>query len=256
MGKVIAIFNQKGGVGKTATAVNLSASVSTKKKSVLLVDIDPQGNATGGLGVDKTKLESTVYDLLLGDETDPKEVILNTSMAKLDLLPSNYDLAGAEVELVGLEKREFRLKEVLAPVKDDYDYIFIDCPPTLGLLSLNALTAADSVIIPIQCEYYALEGVSDLVNTIKLIKSSSNPDLEVQGIVLTMFDRRTRLSTEVVAEVRKHFAEKLYSSLIPRNIRIAEAPGYGQPICAYDPHSKGARSYMNLAKEFLKKEEK
>ncbi len=256
MGKTIAIFNQKGGVGKTATAVNLAASISTKKKRVLLVDIDPQGNASGGLGIDKAQLESTVYDLLLGGEKDPKAIIQNTSMANLDILPSNYDLAGAEIELVNQEKREFCLKEALSPIKDDYDYIFIDCPPTLGLLSLNALTAADSVLIPIQCEYYALEGVSDLVNTIKLIKSGSNPDLEVQGIVLTMYDRRTNLSVEVVREVKKHFEDKLYASLIPRNIRIAEAPGYGQPICAYDPFSKGARSYMNLAKEFIKKEEK
>ncbi len=254
MGKSIAIFNQKGGVGKTTTAVNFSAALAEKGKRVLLIDNDPQGNLTSGVGVDKNSLEKSIYHVLI-NEASIEDVILHTSFERLDILPGSVDLAGAEIELIDFEDREFLLKKQILKVKDLYDYIIVDCPPSLGLLTINALVAVDSVLIPIQCEYYALEGVSQLVNTFNLVKKSINSNLEIQGVLLSMFDGRTNLSIQVVDEVKKHFKQLVYATIIPRNIRLAEAPSFGLPIIHYDRKSKGAESYLELADEFLELEE-
>lgn len=255
MGKAIAIFNQKGGVGKTTTNINLAACLALKGKKVLILDIDPQGNTTSGIGVSKKTLEKTVYNILVDDEFDPREAIINTSVENLDLIPASVDLAGAEVELVQIDGREKALKNGLDKIRDNYDYIFIDCPPSLGLLTINSLAAVDSVLIPIQCEFYALEGVSQLVSTIELVKKSLNPSLKVQGVILSMFDGRTNLSAQVVQEVKKYFGGKVYSTVIPRNVRLAEAPSFGLPITEYNPKSRGAEAYTEFAEEFLELEE-
>lgn len=251
MAKIICVFNQKGGVGKTTTIVNLASGLGRNKKSVLVVDIDPQGNASSGLGVDKSSLEATVYELFLG-LSDLDSVLKETSSKNVSILPARSSLAGIEVELVNLENRETRLKTALDQIKDKYDFILIDCPPSLGLLSINALVAADSVLIPIQAEYYALEGVSQLMDTIELIRGSLNPDLEVEGVLISMFDGRNNLSIEVVEEVKKYFKSKVFKSIVPRNIRVAEAPSYGQSVIDYDEKSKGAEAYMRLAKELIR----
>ena len=251
MGKAIAIFNQKGGVGKTTTNINLGACLAMKNKRVLMLDIDPQGNSTSGVGISKRDLDYTVYELLIDNNFKTKNTIRGTSIKGLDIIPASVDLAGAEIELVALEGREQRLKNAIEQVRDDYDYIFIDCPPSLGLLTINSLTAVESVLVPIQCEFYALEGVSQLVNTIDLIKKNLNKNLEIEGVILSMFDGRTNLSAQVVQEVKKYFGSKVYSTVIPRNIRLAEAPSYGMAITEYDPKSKGAEAYMDFANEFL-----
>lgn len=250
MGKTIAIANQKGGVGKTTTAVNLSACLAKAAKTTLLVDIDPQGNAGSGLGFAKDGIEGSLYHALVG-AVEPRELILETAVTNLSLLPSNNDLAGAEVELVGWVKREFRLREVLAPLKDAFDYIIIDCPPSLGLLTINALAAADTVLVPIQTEYYALEGLGHLLHTISLIHEHLNPALSIEGILLTMFDGRTNLSHQVAGEVTGHFGDLVFETVIPRNVRLSESPSFGQPVIEYAHSSAGAKSYTALANEFL-----
>jgi len=255
LGKAIAIFNQKGGVGKTTTNINLAACLAIRGKRVLILDIDPQGNTTSGIGVTKRNLKNTVYNILIDKDYDPRKAIIKTNVENLDLIPASVDLAGAEVELVGMEGRESALKDGLEKIKGDYDYIFIDCPPSLGLLTINSLAAVDSVLVPIQCEFYALEGVSQLVSTIDLVKRSLNPKLEIQGVILSMFDGRTNLSLQVVQEVKKYFGNKVYATVIPRNVRLAEAPSYGMPITEYDPKSKGAEAYGDFADEFLDLEE-
>lgn len=248
--KIISIFNQKGGVGKSTTTINLGAALGQKNKSILIVDIDPQGNTTSGLGVDKRALKTSIYDILI-NEYNINDLTIKTSAKNVFLVPSNVELAGAEVELIELKERELRLKRALEKVEEIYDYILIDCPPSLGILSINALTASHSVLIPIQCEYYALEGVSQLVDTIKLVKKSLNPALDIEGVVLSMFDGRTNLSIQVVDEVKKYFKGKVYTSIIPRNVRLAEAPSHGISVIDYDPKSKGAEAYMDLAEEFI-----
>ena len=255
MGKAIAIFNQKGGVGKTTTNINLAACLAIRGKRVLVLDIDPQGNTTSGIGVTKRNLKNTVYNILIDKNYDPRKAIIKTNIENLDLIPASVDLAGAEVELVGMEGRENALKVGLEKIKDDYDYLFIDCPPSLGLLTINSLAAVDSVLVPIQCEFYALEGVSQLVSTIELVKRSLNPKLEIQGVILSMFDGRTNLSLQVVQEVKRYFGNKVYATVIPRNVRLAEAPSYGMPITEYDPKSKGVEAYGDFADEFLDLEE-
>lgn len=250
MGKVIAVANQKGGVGKTTTTVNLSTLLAQKGKKVLLIDTDPQGNATSGLGVTK-ELELSVYDILVG-ETTFEETIEKTAIKNLSVCPSNISLAGAEVQLVSMMSREQRLKVKLDEIKDKFDYILIDCPPSLGLITLNAFTASDTVLIPVQCEYFALEGLGQLLNTVNLVKKHLNKSLEIEGALLTMYDARTNLSNQVVKEVKKYFEGKVYKTVIPRNVRLSEAPSYGMPISLYDPRSKGAKAYEKLAKEFLK----
>ncbi len=250
MSKVISVVNQKGGVGKTTTAVNLSACLANIGSHVLIVDLDPQGNASSGL---QMKAGSrTVYEALLG-QCALKDAVTRTMQKHLDGAPTDIRMAGAELELAGMDKREYRLKEALAPIRGDYDYILIDCPPSLGLITVNALAAADSVLIPIQCEYYALEGVSSLISTITRIKKSVNPHLETEGVVLTMFDGRTNLSLQVAAEVKKHFKNKVFASVIPRNVRLGEAPSHGLPIHLYDPKSAGAEAYSSLARELIKR---
>jgi len=250
LGKIISIANQKGGVGKTTTAVNLCTILAKKGKKILLIDTDPQGNATSGLGVEK-ETEFSTYDLLISD-TPAIDIIKETSIKNLTISPSNMNLAGAEVQLVSMMSREQRMKEKLDEVKDEYDYIFIDCPPSLGLITLNAFTASDSVLIPVQCEYYALEGLGQLLNTIELVRKHLNRNLYIEGALLTMYDIRTNLANQVVKEVKKFFQNKVYKSVIPRNVRVSEAPSYGMPITVYDPKSKGARSYEKFAREFLK----
>lgn len=250
IGKTIAIANQKGGVAKTTTAVNLGAWLSLMGQKVLLVDIDPQGNATTGVGVDKDRVEYCIYDVMINGMAI-REVIVPSAVEKLDLVPATIELAGAEIELVGVAEREKILKKALADVKSDYDYIFIDCPPSLGLLTINALTAADSLIIPIQCEYYALEGLGQLMNTFQMVQQHLNRDLELEGVLLTMFDGRTNLAIQVVDEVKRYFREKVYKSIVPRNVRLSEAPSHGKPVMVYDRRSRGAEVYHDLAKEVM-----
>lgn len=256
MGKAIAIFNQKGGVGKTTTNINLAACLANKGKKVLLLDIDPQGNTTSGLGIDKRSIEYSTYDLLIEKDFDTPKAIIKTGTEGLDIIPASVSLSGAEVELVNVKGREKRLKKAMDKVKKQYDYIFIDCPPSLGLLTVNSLTAVDSVLIPIQCEFYALEGVAQLMNTIEIVKKNLNGKLEIEGVILSMFDGRTNLSIQVVEEVKKYFGRKVYTTVIPRNVRLAEAPSYGLPIVEYDPRSTGAEAYREFAEEFLETERK
>lgn len=251
MGRVIAIANQKGGVGKTTTAINLSAAIATKGKKVLVIDMDPQGNTTSGFGVEKNELENTVYELMLG-ECPVKECILPEVYKNLSLIPSNVNLAAAEIELLDSDNKEFILKNEIDWIKDQYDYIFIDCPPSLSMLTVNAMTTAGSVLVPIQCEYYAMEGLSQLIHTVNLVKKKLNPSLAMEGVVFTMYDSRTNLSQEVVDSVKEALEERIFNTTIPRNVRLAEAPSYGMPICAYDGKSAGAESYNKLADEILK----
>ena len=251
MGKVISLANQKGGVGKTTTSVNISTILAKKGKKVLMIDTDPQGNATSGLGIDKN-VNFSIYDVIIND-VEIDNTIQQTMVKNLEVCPSNINLAGAEVELVSMEDREYKLKEKIDRQKDKYDYIIIDCPPSLGLITLNAFTASDSVLIPVQCEYYALEGLGQLLNTIQLVQEHLNENLQIEGALLTMFDARTNLSNQVVREVNKYFENKVYKTVIPRNVKLSEAPSYGMPISIYDPRSKGAKSYDKFVKEFLKK---
>ena len=250
MGKIIAVVNQKGGVGKTTSTVNLTAALQAAGKKVLMCDFDPQANATSGLGVNKRKVKHSVYDIIIND-VPAADAIVQTKFG--DVLPSSADLAGAAVELLTMDEPNYRLKKALAPLKADYDYIFVDCPPSLELLTLNGLAAADSILVPVQCEYYALEGLSDLMGTLRAVKKRMNPDLEIFGVLLTMFDGRTNFSTQVAQEVRKHFPGKVFATAIPRNIRLAEAPSHGLPVSAYDKHSRGAQAYNAVAEEILKK---
>lgn len=255
MGKtrIIAVANQKGGVGKTTTVVNLSACLAEQGKKVLVVDADAQGNTTSGLGLEKNQIENTLYNVLLG-EISATEAVQETIADNVELIPSNMNLSGAEIELVGLDNREYIMKECLENIKDDYDFVMIDCPPSLGLVTLNALTAADTVLVPVQCEYFALEGMEQLFHTINLVQSRLNPELEVEGVVFTMYDSRTNLSLEVVEEVKKVLKPSMYSAIVPRNVRLGEAPSYGLPITIYDPRSKGAESYRALAEQVINKE--
>ena len=254
MGRIIAIANQKGGVGKTTTAINLSACLAEKGKKVLSIDMDPQGNMTSGLGVDKDSVEKTVYDLIIG-EAQIEEIICKDVLKNLDVLPTNIDLSAAEIELIGIDNKEYIIKNEVDKVKDNYDFVIIDCPPSLSMLTINAMTTADSVLVPIQCEYYALEGLSQLIHTIELVKERLNSNLEIEGVVFTMYDARTNLSLQVVENVKDNLNQNIYKTIIPRNIRLAEAPSYGMPINQYDPKSSGAESYRLLADEVIEREE-
>ena len=252
MSSIICIANQKGGVGKTTTAVNLSASLAAAEKRVLLVDIDPQGNASSGTGIDKTSLTSSIYDLIINGE-DPNDLLMDTDLKNLQVIPATPDLAGAELELIEIPEREMQLKKILAKLKRDYDFIIIDCPPSLGLLTLNAMTAAHSVIIPLQTEFYAMEGLSQIVRTINLVQKGLNPGLRIEGIVLTMYDGRNNLSKQVDDEIRAHFGSQVFKTVIPRNVRLSEAPSHGKPIILYDITSRGAVAYLELAKELIQR---
>lgn len=250
MGRIIAIANQKGGVGKTTTAINLSSCLAEKGKKILAVDMDPQGNMTSGLGVDKGIVEKTVYDLIIG-HAEIEDILIKDVLENLDVLPTNIDLSAAEIELIGIEDKEFVIKGAVEKIKNNYDFVIIDCPPSLSMLTINAMTTADSVLVPIQCEYYALEGLSQLIHTVDLVKSRLNPELEIEGVVFTMYDARTNLSLQVVENVKDNIRQNVYKTIIPRNIRLAEAPSYGLPINHYDSKSAGSDSYMRLAEEVI-----
>ena len=254
MGRIIAVANQKGGVAKTTTSINLAACLAEKGKKVLAVDMDPQGNLTSGLGVDKDSVEKSIYELIIG-EVDIKEVINKEVLENLDIIPTSIDLSAAEIELIGVDDKEYILRNAIDQVKDQYDFVIIDCPPSLSMLTINAMTTADSVIVPIQCEYYALEGLSQLIHTVELVKDRLNSKLEIEGVVFTMYDARTNLSLQVVENVKDNLQQNIYKTIIPRNIRLAEAPSYGLPINKYDPKSTGAESYMRLADEVIEREE-
>ena len=254
MGRIIAVANQKGGVGKTTTSINLAACLAEKGKKVLAVDMDPKGNLTSGLGVDKDSVEKSIYELIIG-EVDIKEVINKEVLENLDIIPTSIDLSAAEIELIGVDDKEYILRNAIDQVKDQYDFVIIDCPPSLSMLTINAMTTADSVIVPIQCEYYALEGLSQLIHTVELVKDRLNSKLEIEGVVFTMYDARTNLSLQVVENVKDNLQQNIYKTIIPRNIRLAEAPSYGLPINKYDPKSTGAESYMRLADEVIEREE-
>jgi chromosome partitioning protein len=254
MGKLIALANQKGGVGKTTTAINLAASLAVLEKKVLIIDADPQANATSGIGLDVRNIEKSIYECLI-DGVQASEVIIKSEIEGMDIIPSHIDLVGAEIEMLNMDQREYMLQKVIAPIKDNYDYLLIDCSPSLGLITVNALTAADSVMIPVQCEYFALEGLGKLLNTIKIIQGRLNPDLAIEGFVLTMYDSRLRLSNQVVDEVRKHFQQMVFDTIVQRNIKLSEAPSFGKPVVLYDAESKGSVNYLNLARELITKNE-
>ena len=253
MGRVIAVANQKGGVGKTTTAINLSACLAEKGQKVLAIDMDPQGNMTSGLGIDKDEVEKNIYDLMIG-QVGVEEVLQKEAIENLDIIPTSIDLSAAEIELIGVDDKEFIIRNAIAPIKDNYDYIIIDCPPSLSMLTINAMTTADSVLVPIQCEYYALEGLSQLIHTVELVKERLNPILKIEGVVFTMYDARTNLSLQVVENVKENLQQNIYKTIIPRNIRLAEAPSYGMPINLYDPQSTGASAYQRLADEVMNRE--
>ena len=253
MGRVIAVANQKGGVGKTTTAINLSACLAEKGQKVLAIDMDPQGNMTSGLGIDKDEVEKNIYDLMIG-QVGVEEVLQKEAIENLDIIPTSIDLSAAEIELIGVDDKEFIIRNAIAPIKDNYEYIIIDCPPSLSMLTINAMTTADSVLVPIQCEYYALEGLSQLIHTVELVKERLNPILKIEGVVFTMYDARTNLSLQVVENVKENLQQNIYKTIIPRNIRLAEAPSYGMPINLYDPKSTGASEYQRLADEVMNRE--